>query len=150
MRARFWRDCLLAACGGLLALGCEKAAVKQDLPPDPVLVSKRPVQGKVPSHAAAVAVVRNEPVTPALPESALASAPPTLSSVARTTAAKPPSPPPGPQVEPPTEPPRQPAPAAPVAPPKTQTQSAPIKRQLVAGTFGHASDYAWLQGVLDR
>ena len=87
MRSRRWRLWGVTVLGGFLALGCEKALVKPDYPPDPVLVSKRPVEGQVTtSHPV---VVRHEPVVPPLPETAIASAPSTLSSSARTTTAKP-------------------------------------------------------------
>jgi hypothetical protein len=152
MRRRRWRDWLMAALGGVLALGCEKAAVKPSYPPDPVLLSKRPVAGK-PAAAPATVIVKEEPVTPVLPESALVHAPGTLSSVARTTAAKPLGPVPGttyPELPPPPS--QPPVPAIPTGQVKTPAAAvpAPPPRRPVAGTYGRAEDFTWLQGVIDH
>ncbi len=154
MRGRLWRGWLVATLGGFLSLGCEKEVVKPSYPPDPVLVSKHAVEGKPTRHASAV-VVRNEPASPPLPESALATAPPSLSSVARTTAAKPLSPPPS-ETKPETAPAPGPGPLPLPAVPAVQTKLSPpppptpAVHRPVGGTYGHGSDYVWLQGVLDR
>jgi hypothetical protein len=149
MRGRLSRLWPLAALGGFLALGCEKAAVKPNYPPDPVLVGKHPVEGKTttPTHL----VVHQEPVSPVLPETAIATAPASLSNFARTTAAKPlsPAPPSADAAHTPAKPPVLAIPAVQTKPPADAPTRPPAPRP-VAGTYGHAADYAWLQGVLDR
>jgi hypothetical protein len=75
---------------GLLA-GCERAAVKQSYPPDPLFLSKKPVEGKVESARPVLAY--HEPVVPPLPAGALASAPRERLALpeGRTVTAAPPS-----------------------------------------------------------
>jgi hypothetical protein len=74
MRRRGRSTCWLAVLAGCLALvGCERAAVRPNYPRDPLLLSKRPVEGKVENTPPLVA--QGEPVMPAVPPTALASAP---------------------------------------------------------------------------
>src|SRR4051794_25671395 len=69
MQRMRWRMGLAALVGGLV-LGCEHEAGTR-YPPGPLLVSKKPVEGKVES-AAPVLLARSEPTTPSLPPLALA------------------------------------------------------------------------------
>src|SRR5262245_22620800 len=74
MRRRDGSACWLAVLTGCLALvGCERAAVRPNYPRDPLLLSKRPVEGKVENTTTLVA--QGEPVMPAVPPTALVSAP---------------------------------------------------------------------------
>jgi hypothetical protein len=73
MRRRFWTGCLIAALGCSLGAGCERAAVRPTYPPDPLLQNKTPVAAK--AESARPMSARSEPVVPALPADALASAP---------------------------------------------------------------------------
>jgi hypothetical protein len=49
-----------------LTLGCHKPMVQHKAPPDPLLISKKPIEGK-PELAEPVQAVRIEPLPPALP-----------------------------------------------------------------------------------
>jgi hypothetical protein len=54
-------------------VGCERAAVHQAYPPDPLLLSKKPVEVKAETSRPLLAT--SEPTVPPLPVAALASAP---------------------------------------------------------------------------
>jgi hypothetical protein len=162
----------------LLALaGCERAAVRSNYPPDPILANKGSVEGKPQSSRPLLA--HAEPTMPNAPATALASAPKRHSAALRAMARHTP-----PQSEPPIadkdltppavaskEPqpsgpeltPEPPAPAgrAPTvtAVPAVRThegQGSTVEakpasaRREVVGDYGHGEDHSWLQGVLDR
>jgi hypothetical protein len=73
VRRQCGRSWLAAALAGSLLLGCERAAVRAPYPPDPLFLTKKPVQGKVESVRPELAY--NEPAAPPLPPTALATAP---------------------------------------------------------------------------
>jgi hypothetical protein len=163
VRRNIWR-CWLGVtllAGGLC--GCERATVSHTYPPDPLLISKRPLESS--PEAATTQLVSTDPAAPALPATALASAPRDRLSVLRDSVA--PEPPlapaplekpvlaqpvsnrsqraaPGPQEENGSGPPAIRAkgatdlPAVASAPPRVQ------------GPYGHAPDHSWLQGILDK
>jgi hypothetical protein len=78
------RTILASLLGGGLLFGCERAALRPPLP-DPLLESKRPLQGKS-DQAGTQPVAYSEPSLPPLPANALATAPPTLHTYAQVAA----------------------------------------------------------------
>lgn len=72
-----------------LLLGCQRAAVSP-YPPDPLLMSKKPIEVKAEKAVPTLAVL-NEPTAPPLPFAALASLPPELQTpaLARSSPVKP-------------------------------------------------------------
>jgi hypothetical protein len=52
--------------GSAAMLGCHKTAVQQKQPPDPLLITKKPVEGR-PRPAENTSTVLNEPPAPPLP-----------------------------------------------------------------------------------
>jgi hypothetical protein len=70
------RRAALAAALLAVAVGCTRTVVQQNKqPPDPLLVSKKPVEGKPMSGPTPRALARIDPQPPSFPESAVA--PPT-------------------------------------------------------------------------
>jgi hypothetical protein len=61
------RACLAALVVGSVGLGCQKQAVQQKVPPDPLLTSKKPVEGN-PAAAVPQWTVHLEPPAPTVPE----------------------------------------------------------------------------------
>jgi hypothetical protein len=88
------RAWLALALGSGLLVGCERAAVRSNYPPDVLFANRRPVAGK--AETARPLLASNEPAVPELPESALASAPRGQFSAAKAglmqTAEQPPAP----------------------------------------------------------
>jgi hypothetical protein len=172
VRRTIRRAWMAAALGGSLLAGCERSSVRQPYPPDPLLAHKTPVTGKI--EAATPQLAYSEPVVPSLPATVLASAPRKRPAVAPALAQRPNAPsaanpaPPRPDPQPGTSTPVSalepaagpPTPYEKAAPSETKgspttvpvvhTQPAPAACKPVPGTYGHAPDYAWLQGVLDK
>jgi hypothetical protein len=73
VRRRWWRRWLAVALGMTFLVGCERAAVRQPYPPDPLFLSRKPVAGKV--ETAQPVLACSEPAVPPLPPAAVASAP---------------------------------------------------------------------------
>ena len=124
-----WGTACAATCLPLLALlGCISTGKKPNHPDDPLLLTKKPVEGSffaTPQNL----VARAEPVPPASP---------VIPQPTRMAQDLPP--------------PTAPLPDSPMltrpAPPRRQ--AFPASRRRVSGTFGHAEDFSWLQGVLTR
>ncbi len=141
MRQRMLRNWLAAGAWGCLLLGCERAAIKHPYPPDPLLISKKPVEGK-PDKAGPVLTAQAEPSAPAVPASAA------LGRGLETT----------PQHHSNLESPEKNGPSRPTLPAVPAVRSSispevpatPALRRRVPGAYGHAPDYSWLQGVLDK
>jgi hypothetical protein len=144
---RHLRTSLSAVLGIGLALGCKSAKQEPCYPHDPLLLSKKPVDGAVPMDGP-VLEAQAEPARPHRPFAAL---------FARRSSADS-----GPVVGTPASS-RQPAPITPIpgtgrgpvsalpASRLAQPADAPASPiQPVSGTYGHAADYSWLQGTLDR
>jgi hypothetical protein len=181
VRRNIWRYGLAVVLGvGLV--GCERATVKHSYPSDPLLLSRRPVQGKPESSRPELA--SSEPPAPTLPPTALASAPKERVDALRTSVAvesdaqaAPAAVTPvvaqpvsnsGPRLEPVRQDDRSsaapvPAPgpspgaegrtvnAVPAIRAKTpEVPALPAAQQKAAGPYGHAPDYSWVQGVLDK
>jgi hypothetical protein len=75
MRRRTRRAWSITALAGSLALGCHLGAGRPAFSDDPLVLSKRPVEGQPAQTAAPVQLARAEPAQPLLPASALAQAP---------------------------------------------------------------------------
>ena len=136
---RIWPAALLACC---LTGGCELGSVRNKYPQDPLLLSKKPVDGKIDSSKP-VLLARAEPAVPPLPNMALVSAPPSR--------------------EPPLE--REPQRASPETPDQlpptvrvipavrsgisSVVPGSPAVRRRTSGLYGSAPDHSWLQGVLE-
>lgn len=161
-RTRIW---LTAALCGPLFLGCHSAA--SPLSTEPLLQSKKPVDGKIDEKAAPEALASVDPLAPPVPSEAVASMPPSFNQVpsasvaasssvslrphdAVTLAA--------PQVNAAAQtaaaplPTRRPVTATPAV--RSSQSASPAAslavRKRVPGTFGHDAEYTWLQGVLDK
>lgn len=136
--SRWWLlSGLLATC----VLGCESTA-RRPYADDPLLMNRKPVVAKA-AAASPGALARTEPPPPTPPSTALASAtvPEEIKPTPATTT-------PTPDVAGA----QPPVPAVPVARTKPLPEvpaSPPIRRQ-VPETYGHAADYTWLQGVVDK
>lgn len=87
MRRKLWLTWAALVTGtALLVLGCGWAKESRRYPPDPLLLSKRPVEAK-PSSAAAL-VARRELEAPDFLDTALASREPAKSSVPAVPASR--------------------------------------------------------------
>jgi hypothetical protein len=73
VHGRWWRAGLAAALGSTLLLGCERNAVRQNYPPDPLFTSKKPVEADAEESRPLLA--HSEPRAPQQPTTAVASAP---------------------------------------------------------------------------
>jgi hypothetical protein len=126
-------------CGSLCAtalLGCESAA-RRPYADDPFLMDRKPVLTSA-ATAGPGPLARTEPPPPTPPITVVASA--TAEETQGTVAT--------PDVT--TVKPSVPAiPVARTKPSPEVPASPPIRRQ-VPETYGHAADYTWLQGVLDK
>jgi hypothetical protein len=141
MKRRAWRSVLVAAVGGLCLAGCSnnKSAVNQQVR-DPLLISKKPVEGRA-DRPTAPQVAFAEPSPPPAPEAAVATAPVKLDPLVAG------------RLEPAAAPPlsKPPVSATPAVrtgngPPPTET----VSRSGPAAIYGHSPDHAWLQGVIDK
>ncbi|HEY1375143.1 MAG TPA: hypothetical protein VGF55_00025 [Gemmataceae bacterium] len=124
-------------------------------PQTAVAAASPPVPGAPPAPTYPPSVVPVNPMVAAAPPAVAQVPAPAADSF---TAALPPTPTPPPAPTPPVAAPAPlpPAPvptvaavptAAPIAPSPVVTQ---VAARMVEGTYGHAADYTWLQGVLDR
>ena len=148
MQTRFVRLGCAAFLAAGLAAGCQSTSgtAKTPYPKDPLLLSKKPMEGNYPAVNAPAPpqLASAEPAQPQVPATALvsATAPPTgISSIPRpyngyvadrTTIA-----------------------AQPMATIKAPVQAIPAVRstsvpEAAGTTFGHAPDHRWLKGVLDK
>lgn len=135
------RRWLFAGLCGASLLGCESAA-RRPYADDPLLMNRRPNLASA-ATAGPGPLAQTEPPPPTPPSTALASA----------TAAETPQPAPSAlEATPDVADAKPPVPAISVArtkPPRDLPASPPIRRQ-VPETYGHAADYTWLQGVVDK
>jgi len=117
-------------------LGCgDKSAVHKQVR-DPLLISKKPIEGQA-ERLAPTAVAYAEPSPPSPPENAIATAPVKLEAIV------------GKGVD------RADAPPALTATPAVRTNpsgtpATTTSRREPASIYGHAQDHAWLQGVMDK
>jgi hypothetical protein len=131
MRRRFPHGWIaLPLCVGIIA-GCGLARTKSPYPDDPLLASRKPVEGKQ-QAAPSTMLARAEPVAPPFPESLLA-AKPELRRPATSTS------------ESPTR-----VPASLAGGKRPLLRATPAVRRRVSGAYGHAPDLSWLQGVLTK
>jgi hypothetical protein len=145
MLFRKWR---ITGLSSLLLFGCESGTNRHSYPDDPLLLDKKPVESKVES-AAPPLLVQAEPTPPAMPSQAVASvadhSPTNLTGAEKQG--------PGSLAAKPVLGAGQ---GLVTATPASRSKSLPepasepsIRRQ-VPETYGHASDYSWLQGVLTK
>ncbi|HLN28796.1 MAG TPA: hypothetical protein VK395_13710 [Gemmataceae bacterium] len=142
-----WIGWATLLCAGLL--GCASASSKLGYPEDPLLIAKKPVEGK-PGPAEDTLIAFGEPSPPPLPNEAFVLAPrhrkdaPLSPSDPAVAENKKDDSHPNDMVEisPPNEPEAQ---------PKTgnTVEAIPVSRRKAPEEFGHAGDYSWLQGKLD-
>jgi hypothetical protein len=134
---------------GLVVCGCEAVSGRHSFANDPLLVNKKPIEGKV-DAAGPTAIARNEIPAPAMPPQALASAH-TLPEIRLGTGATAATPTPVPARTVAGSA-REPVPAATASRVKDSAGVAalPAVRRQVPETYGHAPDYTWLQGILER
>jgi hypothetical protein len=145
------RAWVAAGLSGIVFCGCEAVSGRNPFANDPLLVAKKPVEGKVDSAGPKV-IARNEIFAPAMPPQALASVQTLPQDLPETTAsAAAPSPTPVPATTA-VGTAREPVPAATASRIKDSAGAAalPAVRRQVPETFGHAPDYTWLQGVLEK
>jgi hypothetical protein len=145
MRPRFVRLGCAALLTAGLAAGCQSTAgTAKPYPKDPLLLSKKPIEGGLGTPITAPTppqLASAEPAQPQVPTTALVSgtAPPTgISSVPRPYN--------GYVAD------RSTVAARPVATIKAPLEATPAVRSSAAqaSNFGHAPDHRWLQGVLDK
>jgi hypothetical protein len=147
MRWRLLRVWLSAFLGCSAILGCELTADHNKYPHDPLLLSKKPVEGKL-GDAKPLQLARAEPIAPPLPNTALVSLPPsreTPSPLNVETARRPE------ETKPQAA---DPIPRAVQAVPAVRSgissvvPGSPAVRRRISGLYGYAPDYSWLQGML--
>ncbi len=124
--------CRLAVLGLAFLAGCALTRKPPAHPEDPLLLAKKPAEGKV-AQAVGSLQARSEPAAPPMPRAVVAA--PVLAPI------------PAPQTERSALP--QPASATVAA----TSSRGPVRASLVArrraaGTYGHADDASWLQGEL--
>lgn len=150
MRQIISRSGLVAGLCGSFLLGCESAA-RRPYAVDPLILDKKPVVGAI-GTSGPNQVAATDP-TPPTPPIAVVSAPMPDGPKPGAITGEPPPPPPWPvEARPAVGIDKAPIQATPVSRPKPTAEIAstpPIRRQ-VPETYGHATDYGWLQGVLDR
>lgn len=136
MRRQSWRSLLLATLSSLWLLGCgEKAPIHKQIR-DPLLISKKPVEGRA-EKPAPEPVAYAELSPPPVPEAAIATAPVKLEAIGANRIER-----------------ADTKPALNVAP-AVRTNAAPppaetVSRREPASIHGHAPDHSWLQGVIDK
>lgn len=142
--ARRW---LALALGTGVMAGCQSGAARHSYANDPLILSKRPVDGKPGPAGRPVLVAQADPAPPAMPTSAVAQASPTKPATADGR---------GPDLpaEAATEAATAPKPSVEATPAGREKEAGPFTGKSVArtvdGVYGHAADYSWLQGVVDR
>ena len=146
--SKYW---LLVTASGCLAIGCGGLGQRNNYPDDPLLLSKKPVLGRA-QDARPVLLASSEPVAPPEPNVALAAAPKPGANVVPPVASSP-------ALDLANSPPtssvstfKSAVPAVPAVEIK-DVSGVPavtaVERQ-VSGNYGHATDYSWLQGVVDK
>jgi hypothetical protein len=139
------RLALAAVLAGSLPLACESTDDRRPFPQQPLLLSKKSVEGR--TGRTETVVASTEPAPPPFP--LLADAPPRPAPIALPSVARP--------APPPSEPvqvigsAKQPVPAVTVSRPLPAADKAPESNPPpVTRLFGHAADYSWLQGILEK
>lgn len=135
-RQTLHRGLTLVCLGAGLVAGCKSATKEESYPPDPLLMSRKPIEGTVVTGPNGELLVSADPVEPHMPPLAYAAnaqpAPPPIVTATPIPGHR------GPLV------------ATPAVRTKPVPDAVPFAGRKVQGTYGHAADYSWLQGVLDR
>jgi hypothetical protein len=144
----FFRKWRIASLSSLFLFGCETGSSRHTYPDDPLLLDKKPVESKV-EAAAPPMLVLLEPVPPAMPSQAVASAAEPLPTHLTGREKQGPG---TPSAQRAVSTGQQWVTATPASRAKSLPTTEPevrIRRQ-VPETYGHAFDYSWLQGVLAK
>jgi len=134
----FGKMVVAAVCAGWL-VGCRSASERRPYARDPLLISKRAVEGTA-GREAPIMLALAEPVPPALPPNAYVALPPAtrlaLHSPEFLALADP----------------EQAADLGPksVAPQKHLVVAIPVARAKRTLAYGHDADYSWIQGIVER
>ena len=139
MRWRAWRSLLAAGMSSLCLLGCsEKSAIQKQVR-DPLLITKKPVEGRAESTSTSPPAYA-ELSPPPLPETAVATAPvnPEVLGVKRIEHADAGS----------SKPAVAAVPAVRSGPSSNSAET--VSRRGPATIHDHAADHSWLQGVVDK
>ncbi len=133
---------LVVVGGGLLA-GCQTGQPRHAYARDPLVLSRMPVEGKPGPVGAPKLLTQAEPAPPVMPASEVVQGP----SARPTESVSGPAPP----TEPSSAPPAKPK-LVETAPQEDliRTSGPPAPARHTEYLYGHASDYTWLHGVLDR
>jgi hypothetical protein len=148
------RNWLLGAICALCVAGCRSEAQRRPYLRDPLLARQQPIDGKG-GLAPPVMLAQAEPQPPPLPAEAYVALPPAYRSVGKTApvlAAAPARQPHESSQTTAAAPPAQGQAATPMTEPRslTRVEATPVSRPKDSDVYAHASDYAWLQGVLER
>jgi hypothetical protein len=127
---------MAVSVGCSCVLGCgDKSAIHKQVR-DPLLISKKPVEGQA-ERLAPTAVAYADPSPPPVPETAIATAPVKLEAIGVKSVER---------AE--TAPALTATPAVRTGPSATSAQT--TSRRGTASIYGHAPDHTWLQGVIDK
>jgi len=157
LRKMHWTWLSVVVAGGV-ASGCGLTSSSRPFPPDPLLLSKRPVEGKAEAPAPHQ-LAFNPPGPPTVPNKEATvrqePAPAEPRPVPAVPVSRPKEPATNvPAVQPPhpAPPEAHPEPAMPVSRPEEPAviDTVPQPDETRSVVYGHAEDYAWLQGVLHR
>jgi hypothetical protein len=140
MFGREARTLLAVLAAGGLVIGCGQTSASRNSPPDPLFLSKHPVAGKFDAKTPQQ-VVAEAPAPPGVPTTALAEgASKSTNGESKATVEN------GKSGE------ERVVPATPVSRPKQPDESKPTFEGPAQSstTYGHAADYSWIRGVLDK
>jgi hypothetical protein len=134
-------QCWLAAlAAGSLAVGCGQTSASRTSAPDPLFLSKRPVAGKFDAKAPKQAVA-DAALPPAVPTTSMAEggdkvADPNTQSIGQDEKSRQ----------------EKSVPATPVSRPRPLDEFKPDSGSSSPASlmYGHAADYSWIRGVLDK
>ncbi|MFN4258879.1 MAG: hypothetical protein ACK4RK_06245 [Gemmataceae bacterium] len=140
------RDEIIAVCACVLLIGCQSSSADKMVSKDPLLLSNKPVEGKMTeTDEGPLLFAGVEPVIPAIPKDVLVhDSAPTAKFANRATQAPVPIHP-IPSASRPAE-----GRLAIRSQPERDAGATASTRRQVPGKYGHAPDYAWLQGVVDK
>ena len=136
---------LTLIAGSWTVCGCESAGTPHGYQNDPLVLSKKPIPGKV-DGATPVVLASAEPEAPPIPQTFLASG----TQQQDTVSAMIPLPD---QPVPQSDEQKVDGPAAPLVSREISPKSLParlVARTKDGGLYGHAADYTWIQGKLEQ
>jgi hypothetical protein len=138
---------LILTTGLACALGCQSDSSRLTYSRDPLLVTKKPIEGK-PDNSEFTLLAAAEPIPPRLPAQAYVSAPPASGPAPEAVSSR------SAHEERPEadSPVHSPAPAWLMSRTKDlpEVKGVPVARHKGMRVFGHAPDHSWLRGILDQ